>query len=306
MKIDSRKKSLVLIVHNWIHRSGITIEQIVNTMIDEYGCDIDRARFENRFTTRYDKLIKIPIEYMTALLKILSKESDGRCFTASEVLEVIVLTELPFSYVSEISSLFGETEFDEALSKYGFRLGHHIEYKIAEKEIEAPLYVDQSDSQEFTQYLRLAEKLESLTGISSKIWLEISAEELGRFDKVTNMAKLLEWFRRFENQRVSPKMIRKFAERVVMGNWDEWNIWHVSEVLPLLVSYSNYDSDTVARGIYNSEIHVPLFKNVALHLSKLAKLGVSKHRRDEVLLNFFYNQSLVEVPTDYFIDRLFE
>lgn len=74
-------------------------------------------------------------------------------------------------------------------------------------------------------------KLHDLTGVHMDRWANASDETLGEYDRTTDLNKLVDWFARLTNARVSKNTLKQIAERVVDGDWGQWSVWFLSEKL---------------------------------------------------------------------------
>ncbi|MFN8453372.1 MAG: hypothetical protein U0401_01665, partial [Anaerolineae bacterium] len=112
------KEQLIALVSRLLNRSGLTIERVLARM-QVHGCDISRATFENRFTTRIDLKPNIPSAWLLALAAALTERltERERC-TAAEALELARLTRLPLDQLSALAKFFPAAEFNAAFSSY--------------------------------------------------------------------------------------------------------------------------------------------------------------------------------------------
>ncbi len=112
-----QKEQIVTLISDWRDRSNLSIKQIV-ARIQAEGCDINRAKFENRFI-RYDQTPAIAPELTLAVIAAFTKglTRHERC-TAAEAIDLAKLTHLPIDRFAEINHYFPNEEFQQAFSRY--------------------------------------------------------------------------------------------------------------------------------------------------------------------------------------------
>lgn len=112
------KEKIVALVGRLLHRSGLTIKQVVARM-QAAGCDLTRASFENRFTSRIDRYFNIPPAWTLALVAALTERltEQERC-TATEAIELARLARLPIDQFETLQTYFPAAEFLAAYNRY--------------------------------------------------------------------------------------------------------------------------------------------------------------------------------------------
>ena len=112
------KQRIIRIVGRLLERSGLRIEQVIARM-QVQQCEISRAGFENRFTTRAHLKPNIPPPMLLALIGAFTEGllSHERC-TAAEAIELAVLARLPLDQLRALSRFFPPAEFAAAYSQY--------------------------------------------------------------------------------------------------------------------------------------------------------------------------------------------
>lgn len=98
--LNADKQHIIQMVALWRERSGLSIQQI-----------IARPQFENRFTTRADKLSDIRPDLTLALLRAFTQDltSPERC-TIEEAKAFATLTRLPLNKFRDLDTLFSRAE----------------------------------------------------------------------------------------------------------------------------------------------------------------------------------------------------
>ena len=88
------KAQIITLVNRLLNRSGLSIKQVLARM-QANGCDISRASFENRFTSRVDRSFNIPPEWTLALVSAFTERltTQERC-TAAEAITLAQLGQL--------------------------------------------------------------------------------------------------------------------------------------------------------------------------------------------------------------------
>ena len=112
------KEQIIQLVNNLLHRSQLTIEQVLARM-QAQGCELSRTAFENRFTTRVEQKPNIPPQWLVALVHAFTERlTDRERCTATEAVELARLARLPIDRFQDLKTFFPEAEFNDAFRRY--------------------------------------------------------------------------------------------------------------------------------------------------------------------------------------------
>jgi hypothetical protein len=115
---NSDKEQIIQLINRLLERSGLSIDQVVARM-QVHGCELSRATFENRFTTRVDHKPNIAPEWVLALTAAFTERlNDHERCQAAEAIELARLAHLPIDHFRALQKLFPEAEFNAAYSRY--------------------------------------------------------------------------------------------------------------------------------------------------------------------------------------------
>jgi hypothetical protein len=115
---NADKERIIRLVNRWLKRSDLSIDQVL-ARIQARGCDISRATFENRFTTRVNQRPNVPPDWTLAVIIAFTVglTECERC-TADEAIELAILTRLPLDRFEDVRRLFPVSEFMVAYKRY--------------------------------------------------------------------------------------------------------------------------------------------------------------------------------------------